>query len=116
MDKRLTFGQIAETGPKVVQIFVFFHKKRAATNLTTLPNGDTPFPIMEHVHCSGAKIRARLCRLLPQGRKNFNRNFQIILGKNAKYPDFIRERVYALYDATFWCHEYGKEAILKESD
>jgi hypothetical protein len=23
---------------------------------------------------------------------------------------------YALYDATFWWHEYGKEAILKESD
>ena len=43
----------------------------------------------------------------------------VIAGYNAseltpKYPDFIRERVYALYNATFWWHEYGKEAILKE--
>ena len=45
----------------------------------------------------------------------------VVAGYNAseltpKYPDFIRERVYALYNATFWWHEYGKEAILKESD
>ena len=46
MDNHPIFGQIAETGPKVVQTFVFFHKKRAATNLTTLPNGDTPFPLL----------------------------------------------------------------------
>ena len=26
-----------------------------------------------------------------------------------KYPDFIKERVLALYDATYWWHEYGKE-------
>ena len=24
-----------------------------------------------------------------------------------KYPEFISERVYALYDATYWWHEYG---------
>ena len=45
----------------------------------------------------------------------------VIAGFNAseltpKCPDFIRERVYALYDATFWWHEYGNQAILKESD
>ncbi len=45
----------------------------------------------------------------------------VIAGFNAseltpKYPDFIRERVYALYNATFWWHEYGKQAILKDSD
>ena len=43
----------------------------------------------------------------------------VIAGFNAseltpKYPDFIRERVYALYDATFWWHEYGKDAILQK--
>jgi hypothetical protein len=26
--------------------------------------------------------------------------------------DFFRERVYALYDVTFWWHEYGKEVLL----
>ena len=26
-----------------------------------------------------------------------------------KYPDFIRERVYSLCDATRWWYEYGKE-------
>ena len=41
----------------------------------------------------------------------------VIAGFNAeeltpKYPDFIRERVYALSDATRWWHEYGKEALL----
>ena len=41
----------------------------------------------------------------------------VIAGFNAeeltpKYPDFIRERVYALGDATSWWHEYGKEALL----
>ena len=41
----------------------------------------------------------------------------VIAGFNAeeltpKYPDFIRERVYALGDATRWWHEYGKEALL----
>ena len=29
-----------------------------------------------------------------------------------KYPDFIRDRVYALSDATRWWYEYGKEALL----
>ena len=29
-----------------------------------------------------------------------------------KYPDFIRDRVYALSDATRWWHEYGKEVLL----
>ena len=29
-----------------------------------------------------------------------------------KYPDFIRDCVYALSDATRWWHEYGKEALL----
>ena len=28
-----------------------------------------------------------------------------------KYPDFISERIYALYDAVYWWYEYGKEAI-----
>jgi hypothetical protein len=32
-------------------------KKRVATNLTTLPIGDTPIPKMEHVHCSVCKDR-----------------------------------------------------------
>ena len=41
----------------------------------------------------------------------------VIAGFNAeeltpKYPDFIRERVYALGDATRWWHEYGKETLL----
>ena len=40
----------------------------------------------------------------------------VIAGFNAeeltpKYPDFIRERVYALGDATRWWHEYGKECL-----
>ena len=26
----------------------------------------------KHIHSDAAKIRARLCRLLPQGRKNFS--------------------------------------------
>ena len=26
-----------------------------------------------------------------------------------KYPDFIKERVLALYDAVYWWYEYGKE-------
>ena len=29
-----------------------------------------------------------------------------------KYPEFISERVYALYDATYWWYEYGKDSIL----
>ena len=29
-----------------------------------------------------------------------------------KYPDFIRDRVYALSDATRWWYEYGKETLL----
>lgn len=41
----------------------------------------------------------------------------VIAGFNAeeltpKYPDCIKERVYALYDAVYWWHEYG-EAQLK---
>jgi hypothetical protein len=28
-----------------------------------------------------------------------------------KYPDFIKERVYALYDAVYWWFEYGNECI-----
>ena len=28
-----------------------------------------------------------------------------------KYPDFIKERVLALYDATYWWYEYGKVLI-----
>jgi len=41
----------------------------------------------------------------------------VIAGFNAaeltpKYPDCIKERVYALYDAVYWWHEYGKEAYL----
>ncbi len=28
-----------------------------------------------------------------------------------KYPEFISERVYALYSATYWWYEYGKEEI-----
>ena len=37
----------------------------------------------------------------------------VIAGFNAaeltpKYPDCIKERVYALYDAVYWWHEYGK--------
>ena len=41
----------------------------------------------------------------------------VIAGFNAeeltpKYPDFIRERVYALGDATRWWYEYGKETLL----
>ena len=40
----------------------------------------------------------------------------VIAGINAeeltpKYPDFIKERVLALYDATRWWHEYGKEFL-----
>ena len=36
----------------------------------------------------------------------------VIAGFNAaeltpKYPDFIKERVYALYDAVYWWNEYG---------
>ena len=38
----------------------------------------------------------------------------VIAGFNAeeltpKYPDFIKERVLALYDAVYWWYEYGKE-------
>ena len=29
-----------------------------------------------------------------------------------KYPDFIRDRVYALSDATRWWYEYGKETLI----
>ena len=41
----------------------------------------------------------------------------VIAGFNAaeltpKYPDFIKERVYALYSAVYWWYEYGK-ALLK---
>ena len=41
----------------------------------------------------------------------------VIAGFNAselapKYPDFISERVYALYDAVYWWYEYGKKATL----
>ena len=41
----------------------------------------------------------------------------VIAGYNSeeltpKYPDFIRERVYALCDAARWWHEYGKEHLL----
>jgi len=37
----------------------------------------------------------------------------VIAGFNAaeltpKYPDCIKERVYALYDTVYWWHEYGK--------
>lgn len=37
----------------------------------------------------------------------------VIAGFNAaeltpKYPDCIKERVYALYDAVYWWYEYGK--------
>ena len=40
----------------------------------------------------------------------------VIAGFNAseltpKYPNFIRERVYALYTATVWWHEYGKRLL-----
>ena len=28
-----------------------------------------------------------------------------------KYPDFIKERVYALYDAVYWWNEYGTELL-----
>ena len=31
-----------------------------------------------------------------------------------KYPDFIKERVYALYDAVYWWNEYGFEWLLKK--
>jgi hypothetical protein len=27
------------------------------------------------------------------------------------YPDFIKERVYALYDAVYWWNEYGSECL-----
>jgi len=41
----------------------------------------------------------------------------VIAGFNAeeltpKFPDFIKERVLALCDATRWWYEYGKEALL----
>ena len=41
----------------------------------------------------------------------------VIAGFNAseltpKYPDFISERIYALYDAVYWWYEYGKKATL----
>ena len=37
----------------------------------------------------------------------------VVTGFNAaeltpKYPDFIKERVYALYDAVYWWNEYGQ--------
>ena len=32
-----------------------------------------------------------------------------------KYPDFISERVYALYDATRWWYEYGKEYLINNN-
>ena len=40
----------------------------------------------------------------------------VIAGYNSeelspKYPDFIKERVLALYDAVYWWHEYGKVLI-----
>jgi hypothetical protein len=40
----------------------------------------------------------------------------VIAGFNAeeltpKYPDFIKERVLALYDAVYWWYEYGKVLI-----
>ena len=40
----------------------------------------------------------------------------VIAGFNAeeltpKYPDCIKERVFALYDATYWWYEYGKDLI-----
>jgi len=28
-----------------------------------------------------------------------------------KYPDFIKERVYALYDAVYWWNEYRDEYV-----
>ena len=28
-----------------------------------------------------------------------------------KYPDYIKERVLALYDAAYWWHEYRNEAL-----
>ena len=39
----------------------------------------------------------------------------VIAGFNAeeltpKYPDFIKKRVLALYDAVYWWYEYGKES------
>jgi len=40
----------------------------------------------------------------------------VVAGFNAaeltpKYPDFIKERVYALYDAVYWWNEYGSECL-----
>ena len=45
----------------------------------------------------------------------------VIAGFNAaeltpKYPDFIKERVYALYDAVYWWNEYGKDENLKMAE
>ena len=42
----------------------------------------------------------------------------VIAGYNAeevtpKYPDFIKERVLALYDATYWWYEYGNHLFSK---
>jgi hypothetical protein len=42
----------------------------------------------------------------------------VIAGYNAeelspKYPDFFKERVYALYDSVYWWYKYGK-ALLKQ--
>ena len=42
----------------------------------------------------------------------------VIAGYNAeeltpKYPDFFKERVYALYASVYWWYEYGK-ALLKQ--
>ena len=44
----------------------------------------------------------------------------VIAGFNAaeltpKYPDFIKERVYALYDAVYWWNEYGSSVISSPS-
>jgi len=43
----------------------------------------------------------------------------VVAGFNAaeltpKCPDFIKERVYALYDAVYWWNEYGFEWLLKK--
>ena len=45
----------------------------------------------------------------------------VIAGFNAaeltpKYPDFISERVYALYDAVYWWYEYGKDCLSDKSE
>ena len=45
----------------------------------------------------------------------------VIAGFNAaeltpKYPDFIKERVYALYDSVYWWNEYGKDLLMKKRE